>query len=47
MFITFFLNIFKKQPKKPFSYGMFMIKNPKATKKERQEAIKKFLDSTR
>ena len=41
-------HVFKiKTPKKVFSYGEFLQKNPKATKKERQEAVKKFYESTR
>ena len=41
-------NVFKiKTPKKVFSYGKFLQKNPNATKKERQESIKRFYDSTR
>lgn len=30
-----------------FSYGQFIRDNPKANRKERQKAIKKYLDSTR
>ena len=30
-----------------FSYGNFLLKNPKANKIERRKSIKKFLDSTR
>jgi len=30
-----------------FSYGKFLKENPKPTKKQRLEAIKKFFDSTR
>lgn len=33
--------------KKVFSYSQFLIKNPKAIRKEKQDAVKKFLDSTR
>ena len=42
-------NIFKIKtpPKKVFSYGEFLQKNPNATKKQRQKAIKKFYESTR
>ena len=36
-----------KNINKNFSYGKFILENPKATKKERQEAVKKFYDSTR
>ena len=32
---------------KVVSYGKFLRENPKATKKERREAIKRFLDNTR
>lgn len=32
---------------KPFSYGKFIRKNPKATKKDKKKALKKFLNSTR
>jgi len=45
-------NIIKKNPIKcsnnsVFSYGKFLKENPNSTKKQRLEAIKKFLDSTR
>ena len=30
-----------------FSYGNFLLKNPKANKIERRNAIKKFLNTTR
>lgn len=33
--------------KSVFSYGKFIKENPKSTKKQRLEAIKKFMDSTR
>ncbi|VVU95374.1 hypothetical protein CPAV1605_1125 [seawater metagenome] len=36
-----------KSIKEDVSYGNFLSKNPKATKKERQAAIKRFLDKTR
>ena len=35
------------KPKKIFSYSEFLKNNPKTTRKERQNAVKKFLDSTR
>ena len=33
------------KPKKVFSYGQFLLDNPNATRKERQQAVKRFLDS--
>ena len=33
------------KPTKVFSYGQFLLDNPNATRKERQEAVKRFLDS--
>ena len=30
-----------------YSYGKFVYENPNASRKERQNALKKFLDSTR
>ena len=36
-------NIIKK-PTNVFSYGKFIIENPNATRRERQAAIKRFLD---
>ena len=41
--------IFKKKQVKveSFSYGKFLLKNKKAAKKERKEAIKRFYNTTR
>lgn len=36
-----------KKKQSNFSYGNFLLKNPTATKTEKKEAIKKFLDNTR
>ena len=56
MFKRLFKNIYYFNPKtKPikkgnppgFSYGNFLLKNPKANKIEKRDAIKKFLDATR
>lgn len=52
MFHLMCKNIIKDKPKKiinknVFSYGKFLKENPKPTKKQRLEAIKKFFDSTR
>tara|TARA_A100001015_G_C14722817_1_gene606600 strand:+ start:643 stop:786 length:144 start_codon:yes stop_codon:yes gene_type:complete len=44
-FIKLFFPLINKN--KSFSYGKFLKNNPNATRKERIEAIKKFLDSTR
>jgi hypothetical protein len=48
-------NYLKKKIKRPeepskdknFSYGDFLRNNPNATRKERQDALKRFLDNTR
>ena len=43
-------NLFQKNKQvkvESFSYGKFLLKNKKATKKERREAIKRFYHKTR
>ena len=50
MFKNLFKNLYKFNKKtikkKEFSYGKFLLENPKANKSERRKAIKKFFDST-
>ena len=52
MFNNIFYHILKPSPInekkiKTFSYGKFLLKHPEATKKERQNSIKEFLNITR
>ena len=47
-----FYNIIKPSPInekkiKTFSYGKFLLKNPEATKIERQNSVKEFVNTTR
>lgn len=51
MFVKIFKNKNKslmiKKNTKTFSYGNFLLKNPKANRIERKKAIKDFFDATR
>jgi hypothetical protein len=38
---------YNDQRSNTYSYGKFVQENPKATRQERRDALKKFLDSTR